>query len=74
MVLGDVGVPLGRGDRSMAQELLHDSYVRTIAQEQSSYRVPKHMRSNMPLYPCIFAKLCNDVCDSLGREAFTRSI
>ena len=27
MILGDVSIPLGRGDRSMAQELLHDSYV-----------------------------------------------
>ena len=70
VILGAVCIALRRGDRCMAQNLLDHTDVHSVSQKQSSHRVAKHMRRDVPFDPGILAKLRNDVCNALRREAF----
>ena len=63
----DVCVALGCRDRTMAQELLHNTDVRPVAQKQGRYRVSQHVRGHMSLNPRMFPHLSEDFRNTLSR-------
>ena len=47
----DVGISLSRNDGGVTKKLLHHSHISTIPQEQGGHGMPKHVRSDVALYP-----------------------
>jgi len=67
MLFGNVSISLGSCYRCVTEELLNDSYVNTIPQEQSCYSVSQHVWSDVAFYASVFSKLSDDICDALSR-------
>ena len=67
MLFGNVSVSLRSCYRCVTEELLNHSYVNTIPQEQSRYKVSQHMWSDVAFDSRVLSKLSDDVRDALSR-------
>lgn len=61
----EVGVPLGRRDEGMAEELLDVAQIGTGTEEMSGHRVPERMRCDAALDACFLSCTDDDVVDRL---------
>jgi len=74
MLLGDVRVPLSGDNRCVPEELLNDSQISPVPQQQRGNRVSQHMRRDSAFNAGGMGEAANDVENPLGRQSTSKPV